>query len=278
MKTEYKVHCFYILTILVSIIIGLISVEWANVPKLVDYITFALTLSSLILAGLAIVYSIYSNTSISSSLSYISSAAKEVATASEDIKSSNRELRSEVEKLPLRLDSVDENISNTQKTINELIDIRESQAPRLESSHIPKEDVSLSDEMVVKFMNNSSVRGLEFLLMAYLSHKTKTSFKVSDITKEVEGYPENNEYLTAYKVATSALGIIESTLDGQHRDVYTFIHPKVAENICTILREKVTEIAKDIAEMFEENEEDRIKESLNDLNKIAMYFGEQFSK
>ena len=78
MNKDYKIHSFYILLILVSIIIGLVSVNWSQVPKLVEYITFALTVSSLILAILAIVYSVYSNSSISELMGEISIATKDV--------------------------------------------------------------------------------------------------------------------------------------------------------------------------------------------------------
>ena len=71
METKYKIHVFYILSILIAIIIILITVRWSEVPKLVDYITFALTVTSLALALLAIIYSMYSNTTLSETVSSI---------------------------------------------------------------------------------------------------------------------------------------------------------------------------------------------------------------
>ena len=75
METEYKIHTGYVFFILIAIIIGLVTVKWSEIPKLVDYLTFALTATSLALAVLAIVYAMYSNTSFSQTISTLDFAS-----------------------------------------------------------------------------------------------------------------------------------------------------------------------------------------------------------
>lgn len=276
MESKYKVHSFYILFILVSIIIGLVSVKWSDVPGLVDYFTFALTLSSLILAGLAIVYSIYSNTSISSSLTEITSAASSVRKASTDIGISNRELKKEIEKIPVRFDAVEENIAHTHRVVNELSANQEMalSAPSKSAITASKNKVELTDDQVLKFLNGSSIRGLEMILMVYYGHKTQTAFSIEEFIKENESYKGAHDYLFAYLIASRALGLVSYKHDGSSRIVVVSIHKAIADNMKKIMTKKLTDTAKEVASDGDIDVKEEIESWLQIISNISSYFGE----
>ncbi len=49
MEEKYKIHATHIASTLISIIIILITIKWGDIPKLVEYITFSLSITSLVL-------------------------------------------------------------------------------------------------------------------------------------------------------------------------------------------------------------------------------------
>ncbi|MEH6385764.1 MAG: hypothetical protein V7780_14235 [Colwellia sp.] len=275
MESKYKVHSFYILLILVSIIIGLVSVKWSDVPGLVDYFTFALTLSSLILAGLAIVYSIYSNTSISSSLTEITSAASSVRKASTDIGISNRELKKEIEKIPVRFDAVEENIAHTHRVVNELSAKQEItlSAPSKPATTASISKAELSDNQVLKFLNGSSIRGLEMILMLYYGYKTQTAFSIKEFIEKNDSYRGSHDYLLAYLIASNALGLLSYKLDGSSRIVVESMHQAITNNMEKVMTKKLSDTAIEMAS-DRENDEEEIESWLKIMTTISSYFGE----
>lgn len=275
MESKYKVHTFYVILILVSIIIGLISVEWSKVPSLVDYITFALTLSSLILAGLAIVYSIYSNTSLSSSLAQISNAATDVQGASKQISESNDRLKAEVEKLPLRLDQVDKNITNTHKVLKEFSLSRERDS--IPDTLNENEAKKINEDIVVNFMKTSSLTGIQALFIVELSYRTKTSFSFKEIINSIPDSPDNIDYWQAYIVATSCFELISYQSDAQNRISINYIHPTISSQIEKLTKQKVINrtLIKDDDSADEKHK--KITSRLKALNLIANFFGREVS-
>jgi hypothetical protein len=73
-----KLHERYILFIPLSVLVGVVTVKWSDVPKLTEYLGFALTLASLLLAVMAIGYAIYSNHGLETNLVSLVSSIGEV--------------------------------------------------------------------------------------------------------------------------------------------------------------------------------------------------------
>lgn len=277
MEKEYKIHAFYILTILVVTIVILVSVEWSTIPRLVDYIAFALTMSSLILATLAIVYSIYSNSSLATLLGEVSQASREIDRASRDLADSNAELRSEFSKLPKRFDLVDANLAETKEIIKEYAvsgELEQKRSVQPESVDIQAE---IPTELIDKFLDKSSVRGLEMLLMASLSHKSNTAFKFSEIKDKYSEYAGTEDYFVAYMVASASLGLCGYSHDAQQRLSFSYVHPRVLDRIEEIIVKTVTVIAKEMAADFEEDEKESIDRWLIGPKAIAEFFGQKLS-
>jgi len=120
MEEKYKIHSFYILLILSAIIIVLITIKWAEIPKFADYVTFALSVTSLSLAFLAIIYSIYSNTSFTQNLSTLERSTTLLTSTSTDLSIATADLKSKVEDIPGIIKTVSEKVDQTHDLISNM--------------------------------------------------------------------------------------------------------------------------------------------------------------
>lgn len=270
MEEKYKIHAFYILTILTSIIVTLLSIEWSKVPDLVNYITFALTVSSLILAIIAIIYSIYSNTSISAALSGITKSSEQITEASKGIEESNRELRAEIKCIPDVLKTVDTRLGETNQLIEGIALGRQTETV---VSELQPESI-IADDRVMSFLNNSSIRGLESLWIVTLSKQTSTAFDFGEFCKSVERFKDTKDYMFAYCYSSAAMGLFNYRHDGKLRWIIDNLHPKIVENIESILREKIREAATTSSfGRSDETFEVRLQNWIAPLEEIKRYFG-----
>jgi hypothetical protein len=121
MEEEYKIHTFYILLILISIIIGLITVKWSDIPKLVEYMTFALSVTSLVVGILAISYGVYSTSTFFQSSSAISTASTEITANSTQLTRTTEELARKVGEIPSLLVGVKTRIDDTHLLLKDFI-------------------------------------------------------------------------------------------------------------------------------------------------------------
>jgi hypothetical protein len=94
-----KLHERYILFIILSVLVGVITVKWSDVPKLTEYLGFALTLASLLLAVMAIGYAIYSNHGLETNLVSLVSSIGEVKTIASSLSASSTTLSKDIQSL-----------------------------------------------------------------------------------------------------------------------------------------------------------------------------------
>ena len=85
MTTTAELHFRYIIGILLATIIGLLSFKLADNQLMVGYISFALTLSSILLALIAIVHAFISNGSLSQSIGSLHQAAADIRTSAASV-------------------------------------------------------------------------------------------------------------------------------------------------------------------------------------------------
>lgn len=107
MNKEYKIHAFYILGILIVAIIFLISIKWYDIPKLAELVTFGLTVTSLVLAILAIAYAVYSNSSFTQNITTLNDASQEIRTTAKNISEAAERLSRKIETIPTKLESME---------------------------------------------------------------------------------------------------------------------------------------------------------------------------
>jgi len=242
MEEKYKIHSFYILLILGSIIVGLISVKWAEIPKLVDYITFALTVSSLGLALLAIIYSMYSNTTFSQNISTLESSTSTLTSTSTQLSIATDELKSKVENIPGIIQSVGAKVEETHALVNDLKlrSAQESVGTSSERVNI-EESNEISETVLSNFLTNSSFNGLLILYIYCLSYRTNTPFSYKDLL-ELGGLDE--DYSFGYSIALGAANLIDFenkkgiwSIKGVNNYLDSNISNKIDEKITKILEE-----------------------------------------
>src|SRR5260370_8324872 len=100
MDEKARIHAFYVLLILGAIIILLITVRWSAIPRLPELITFALTVTSLVLAVLAIVYAYLSNFSSQQTTVRLADAAETIVKSAEDVRQATGQLTGQVASIP----------------------------------------------------------------------------------------------------------------------------------------------------------------------------------
>lgn len=197
MKNNLSLHFKYIVSILVGVIIVLLTRDLASIPQLQEYIAFALTFSSLILALIAIVYSFLSNESLTSSLTKINNSADEMSRLSVSIRESN-------ETLHLRVGNVDQRIEESNSLIKKI-------GQTGKSSWESETKQNISEQFILNFLKKSSLFGSEILFASALSQKTGKSIKVESLVGN-EASPEvRKSYYMGYISASQASGIFDYT-------------------------------------------------------------------
>ncbi len=118
-ELHYRYNFFYLAAILLITIVVLITVEWGGIKGLVDYISFGLTLTSLFLALIAIVYAIISNTTFSQHLGTLRSVTQTVVDASGGLSKITNTLDAKLAELPTLIRNVETKIDETRKDLLE---------------------------------------------------------------------------------------------------------------------------------------------------------------
>jgi hypothetical protein len=106
-----KIHEGYILLILLSVLIGLLTVKWSDVPKLTEYLGFALTLASLLLAVMAIGYAIYSNQGLETNLASLVSSITDVREIASTLSASSKALSTDLQSLSQTTGGIDKRVT-----------------------------------------------------------------------------------------------------------------------------------------------------------------------
>jgi len=240
METKYKIHAFYILFILIATIVVLLSVKWGDIPSLVQYFSFALTMSSLLLAILAIIYSFYSNSSNSQNVAVLNNLSQQIAQSASLVSSASDKISQQVEILPTHLISVQGKVEETQRLIKEYAEQASSTESKKQS-----EPSTLPQKMLEHYLIYSSVYGLYFLYVLQLGLAKNKEFKLNmeefiSVTKIGTA-----DYFFAYYVASRAADVISGSpgmTDGSIK--VTSINPSFGNKI----KERLVQLAEKIGD------------------------------
>ncbi len=199
MSDKARIHFLYTIGILIAIIVVLTTVKWAGIPNLLGYITFALTVSSLLLAVLAIGYAFISNNSLSQYLGQFSGVAAEISKSAAEVFSTTQILDKKIEAIPLILKDVGERVERTESLLQEISRKEPSGEP-------PPRSLDL-DALARRFLETTSISADLFLYALLLSFQRATPFKLSDLISTVRSL--DRQYSYGFLVATSAAGLIQ---------------------------------------------------------------------
>jgi len=216
-KKELKIHGFYIISILIAIIICLAAFQMGDNEKMIEYISFAATISSILLAVIAIIYSFYSNSAMSQSLGSLDSISREVIKNTLQMTEATENLKSKIEEIPTFL-----------KPIEDKADLTNSRLEQLSKNTSVSTPINIDKQVKMNYLSNSSFLGLKALYTAVLSYQKSKPFKFSDISNLSINNTEM--YLYAYYISTAAFGLIRHTVNDNEFTI-TNIDQIIIENI-----------------------------------------------
>jgi hypothetical protein len=230
-----KIHERYILFILVSILIGLVTVKWSDVPKLPEYLSFALTLSSLILAALAIGYAIYSNRGMENNLAALVSSIKDVRDIASTLSSSSLSLTSDLRALSERTGGIDKRISEIADRAKESQEQKKQVAPE---TSLSVEEAPNSSNILERFVTGSSMTGRYVMFALVITFLNKKALNMSEMFK---GMPVDAGYCQGFLVACATTEMFEGSSEFNQTVVVAF--PGADE----ALLERLVELNRDAA-------------------------------
>jgi len=202
MDTKYKIHAGYILLILLAIIVELVTVKWADIPQLVQYITFSLTVTSLVLAVLAIVYAFVSNDSLGRTLSAVGEASRQVHDATNT-------LRAELTKIPSSLQTMEAKLDSALHREEEPEQAPTAVSEKAKSSEAPAKVLTI-DEIASSFINITSLWGLVLVYAFSMAYERKFAFKMSELVDTTERLDRG--YANGFLVAMRSARLMSYTL------------------------------------------------------------------
>lgn len=239
-KSILAINATYIIAILTAIIIGLISVEWSKVPNLTDYINFALAMSSLILAILAIIYAFYSGGALHKTLGDISDSAVAIKTTSKSITRSNQKIKKEISKIPAALSNVEQKIDLSNETLQAL---KEPQETNIKDN----ENEILNDDVVHQYIKKSPTRGCQALLAAATAYKLDIDLSFKDLEENIKSLKGSANFMTVYLISSASLGIISYKYGTSSKIKITDANKYLISNIDNLCKEKYKEVAEQLA-------------------------------
>lgn len=229
-------HYIYVILILVLVIIGLVSYNYSECDSLVALISFAATISSIILSVLAIFMTVLSsesmnklrdnliglasipsdvNTAVSSTIAVMKKSSEDLNRATEASNENIEKFRQAVDAKMVELEShlskrLDMHQASTLKAINE------ANLTNMQGNVLGKE--TMSDEMIERFISTTSNSSLAFMYIVgrYCenSNKSKVSpiVNLDDVVGIINGGKKDNSltmYLFACLVLLSSFGLLE---------------------------------------------------------------------
>jgi hypothetical protein len=187
-SSRLGLHFRYVAGILVTLVVLLATRSYATDAQLVAYISFAATLASLLLAILAIIYSMTSNAGLSATLLAIQQSSGDLAARAREIAGMGKT----ISEIPAQ-------IGELKKTFS---------AP---ATSEPAADlgVQTKDEFVTSFLGAGSANGLLALYAACWAAASSRPLVLSDVAALVK--PESGlsfDYAYGYLVASASAGIL----------------------------------------------------------------------
>lgn len=274
--TERRLHMLYICGILILIIVGFVSyIAVESDPQgsvLMSYVSFASTLTSIILSVLAIIYTMISNSKGDSYITKLDQTSASIDKSSENLNNMSLRLEETLKKLVELPEEIDKSSERLEKELDSKLrefqhvvdetkqEVRETRTEILKginASRIPNTSSDTHLESVIqRFLSTSSFLGLLGLLACVLAKETgKTTFRFKEIFKEEE---TRTMYLFGYLIASSALGLIEVEYKSHDLTTVNEIHKVLTrEGLSRYLEES------DYAKIAQEESQKDIERVLN---------------
>ncbi|MCW3126154.1 MAG: hypothetical protein JWO03_1812, partial [Bacteroidetes bacterium] len=246
---EKRIPVYYVVTggLIFSIIITSTSVLCGR-PKAFEYISFASTITSLVLGVIAIFYSIISNSESSKNIGALAEASQKVKDGSEKIFGISASIDDSVKtlmeitgKLNLHLDQVPQHFEEMKGEINTLSE--KFNYNFFSPSSEAKSTLELNEVSIKSFLKNSTVGGLYAIYAAEVAYENEVELSISSIVIDFEDDIGSiiTMYFIAYLNACKALDIIR--FSGETRIVkLSFVNTTIKGLVKQYLIEKINKM------------------------------------
>ena len=264
MANEYKVPLTYvIIAVLVTVVICLVSFKWYDIPNLASLITFALTVTSLVISVLAIGYAVVSNLSFSQNISNLNNASDEISTTAKDVSEAAKELKGKIEAIPTKLESME-------GKFDQLMSFKQTSEPQ-DTTPLSKTENEATSEIVDLFVKKISLFGWIGSYIFFLSFKKKKAFNLSESFKFTDGDLAKT-YIFAICTAMASVGLVSLKYQGDFVSITSFnekLATALGDNFNEFLNGKIERLKMDDAK-----KQQRKIDIENDVASIHQYFDE----
>lgn len=257
MEKHIKVHIIYIFGILIATIVSLITIKWGNIPNLVELFSFALTISSIILAILAIAYAVYSNTSFGKNIAVLDKASNDIGSSTKYLEEISNDLKDKFNDLPDLLKTLHQKTDSNQSLLTEL----SKQSFEKQQATFIKSD-AIAEESIKNIVTKTSINGHYILYILKLAKDSKKEFTPKDISENTR---VNLDYLLGYTGPLRSLGLVKIEIKyekGGFKWQVLDLHDDIYDNII----ESISEL------WSEHKKEGHLEFVLDGINDIRIYF------
>jgi len=190
------VHFIYIIIFLIITIILLIVSKFGNQSQLVNYVSFALTLTSLILGLISIGYSFLSNTTFTNNISSINNAANRLDTSSNKISEISEVLNNRLDEIPNLIKIIENKVDSTHTAV----------IAYYGNSRQPEQIESFANNIIDNVLLTTSISGAFILYTLACTQIKNKSIKLEDIESITD---VQNNYAYGYIVSAFSFGIFQ---------------------------------------------------------------------
>ena len=244
-NSNTHIHCYYVIGILIFILVLIIAHYCTPDESLVSHVSFAGTLSSLILSVLAIFITVTSNDSMSGLIHKIRDVSDQIKGFPETIDKSTKEVAKVTEELNQSTtkmktieESVTESVNLSVKSLNVMLTRLDESVRRIEkkqdeymgnASNFQTENNNASKSIPKTFLQSSSFAGLSFLYVSTIAAKSNKTIILNDLLTYIP--VSNVGYLLGFLVAIGSEGYIvykSTTTNGVHKisEIKIFVEPE----------------------------------------------------
>lgn len=212
------IHFVYIIVILIAILIFMFTYNFAENKDLVAYLSFAATISSLILATFAIFYAVHSNSDISNLSSEIKNSSSVLKESSSNIAASSEKLNNITDEINMAMDGLSQKLDIMPKAISDgFNDIKDSMAKInvtgeiYTPSNLDENSTApiFNDGGMSRFIKSLAKQPALYAFFCVLSYKSGLKINSDDFHKIF-----NDEYigLMSFCAIFNSLDLIENTI------------------------------------------------------------------
>ncbi len=209
---------YYISGLLIFIIIELITyvcVNNNNTDQIVDYISFASTISSLFLSVVAIIYAIVSNNQGEAQYQKIDGASDRISISVDKFSLMSESLSGSIDSILSKLDEIKVISDETRQTVSQ----------NYQSHTGSSIDQNAVLQIIDGYINNGSYYGNLSLLACVYSNENERPFFLSEII------PTDSDYALGYIISSSSLGVINVSIDDKRCITVNTVLPIIKEKL-----------------------------------------------